>query len=75
MRNDIIPAEQLWTARQAAQFLNIGRNAVYEMVDRGELPSLRIGSRVRFIPAEVRAWVERQKGPADAVVPIDRPWG
>lgn len=68
----MIPAEQLWNVRQAAAFLNIGRNAVYEMVDSGELPNIRIGSRIRFIPGELRGWVERQRAPAAAVVPIDR---
>ena len=65
-----IPAEQLWTVRECAAFLRLGRNAIYEMAERGELPSFRIGSRVRFVPAEVRAWVERQRAPSAAVVPI-----
>jgi excisionase family DNA binding protein len=65
-----IPAEQLWTVREVASFLRLGRNAIYEMADRGDIPSLRIGSRVRFVPAEVRAWVARQREPAAAVVPI-----
>jgi len=70
-----IPAEQLWTVREAAAFLRIGRNAVYEMVKREELPSIRVGSRVRFFPAELRAWLERQRAPSAPVVPIDRPRG
>lgn len=63
-----IPAERLWTVREAATFLQLGRNAVYEMVKRGELPNVRIGSRVRFIPGELRAWAERQR--AAEVVPF-----
>lgn len=63
-----IPAERLWTVREAATFLQLGRNAVYEMVKHGELPNVRIGSRVRFIPAELRAWAERQR--AATVVPM-----
>ena len=66
-----IPAEQLWTVHEAAAFLRIGRNAVYGMVKAGELPSVRIGSRVRFIPGELRAWIEQQKNRTVAsVVPI-----
>ena len=68
-----IPAEQLWTVREAADFLRLGRNAIYEMAKRGELPSVRIGSRVRFIPSEVRAWLQRQREPAAAVVPLVQP--
>lgn len=31
---------------EAAQMLGIGRNAAYEAVRRGEIPSLRIGGRI-----------------------------
>jgi excisionase family DNA binding protein len=69
-----IPAEQLWTVREVASFLQLGRNAIYEMAERGDIPSLRIGSRVRFVPAEVRAWVEQRRAvtPAAAVLPMAR---
>lgn len=59
----VLPAESLWTWRDVAAFLRIGRNAVYEMAANGDLPSLRVGSRVRFEPAEVRAWLDRQRAP------------
>jgi excisionase family DNA binding protein len=74
MHNDAltIPAEQLWSAPQAAAFLNIGRNAIYEMAKTGELPNIRIGSRIRFIPAELRGWVARQRASTAEVVSIDR---
>lgn len=67
----VIPAECLWNARDVGAFLRIGRNAVYEMAARGELPSIRVGSRVRFVPADVRCWLERQRAPNAAVLPID----
>ena len=64
------PAENLWTWRDVAAFLRIGRNAVYEMAANRDLPSLRVGSRVRFVPEEIRAWLEGQRGPAAAVLPL-----
>jgi excisionase family DNA binding protein len=57
------PAESLWTWSDVAAFLRIGRNAVYEMAANRDLPSLRLGSRVRFVPEEVRAWLDSQRGP------------
>jgi excisionase family DNA binding protein len=33
---------------EAAQYLGVGRNAVYEAVRSGEIPSLRIGRRIRI---------------------------
>lgn len=34
------------TVKEAAELLGIGRNTAYEAVKRGEIPSIRIGSRV-----------------------------
>jgi excisionase family DNA binding protein len=53
--------EPLWTVREAAAFLRLGRNTVYEWTVCGKLPSLRLGSRVRFEPAALRRWVEVQR--------------
>lgn len=36
------------SAFEAAEFLGIGRNAVYEAVHRGDLPSLKINSQIRI---------------------------
>ena len=70
-----IPAEHLWTVRDAAAFLRIGRNAVYEMVKRDEVPNVRVGSRVRFIPGELRAWLGRQRSPCATVGSLAKPRG
>jgi excisionase family DNA binding protein len=56
-----IPAEQLWTVADVCALLRVGRNAVYTMAARRELPSIRVGNRVRFLPEDVRAWLERQR--------------
>lgn len=52
--------EALWTVRQAADFLHLGRNTVYEWAASGKLPSLRLGSRIRFQPSALRRWVAVQ---------------
>ena len=42
-----MPTESLTiTVEEAAQRLGIGRNTAYEAVQRGEIPSLRIGRRL-----------------------------
>lgn len=56
-----LPAEPaLWTAADVARFLRVGRNRPYELVERGELACIRIGQRLRFDPAKVREFLERQ---------------
>jgi excisionase family DNA binding protein len=66
----VTPIEGLWTHREVMALLRIGRNAVYDLAASGALPSLRIGSRIRFDPAKVRAWLERQGQPNAKVVPL-----
>jgi len=56
--------EPLWTVREVQALLRIGRNHVYDLATRGVLPSIRIGSRVRFDPAKVRAWLDAQSAVA-----------
>jgi excisionase family DNA binding protein len=55
--------EPLWTVREAAAFLRLGRNTVYEWAATGKLPSLRLGSRIRSVPSVLRLWVAVQRGP------------
>ena len=63
------PAERLWTSRDVCAFLGVGKNAPNDLARRGELPAMRIGRRLRFDPAAVRAFAERHQHGAD-VVPL-----
>jgi excisionase family DNA binding protein len=45
---------------EAARILSLSRSTIYEMMDRGELPSVRCGAARRIPLAALRAWVERQ---------------
>jgi excisionase family DNA binding protein len=41
------------TVQEAAEFLRIGINQVYEAVNRGDLPHLRIGKTIRLLKSAV----------------------
>lgn len=45
----------LMTVDQAAEYLQISRRQVYNLVARGELPIVRVGQRVRFEPDALRS--------------------
>jgi excisionase family DNA binding protein len=45
---------ELWTWREVARALKVSRSWVYARVERGDLPSLRVGGLLRFDPAEIR---------------------
>jgi excisionase family DNA binding protein len=50
----------LLTVEEVANLTSLGRSTVYELIARGEIPSITIG-RSRRIPVEaLRAWIRRE---------------
>ncbi|ASU56151.1 helix-turn-helix transcriptional regulator [Nocardiopsis dassonvillei] len=48
----------LWSVKDAAAYLRVPPKTLYEWRYKGDgPPSHRIGRYVRYVPAEVRAWV------------------
>ncbi|MEI7772952.1 MAG: helix-turn-helix domain-containing protein [Chloroflexales bacterium] len=47
---------------EAARILSLSRSTIYEMMDAGELPSVRRGTARRIPVAALRAWVAHQTG-------------
>jgi excisionase family DNA binding protein len=55
--------EPLLTAAQLADLLGFSAATVVDWSERGELPSFKVGGRLRFRESEVEAWLEqRRKG-------------
>ncbi len=50
--------ERLWTVAQTAKYLQVSTSWVYRAVERGELPHLKLGGLVRFVPRDIRAHAE-----------------
>lgn len=60
---DALP--MLLTADDIADLLRVSRKAVYNMVDRGEIPHvLRIGKRLRFHRDDVLLWLDESRAPS-----------
>jgi excisionase family DNA binding protein len=51
-----------WLLRveRVAQLLGVSRSLIFEMIGRGELPSIRVGGCRRVVATELRAWIEDQ---------------
>jgi excisionase family DNA binding protein len=45
---------------EAAEAIGVGRSKIYELLARGELPSIRVGSSVRVPVDALRTWIARQ---------------
>ena len=41
---------------EAAAFLNVSRSWIYARVERNEMPHIRVGGLIRFVPSQLRDW-------------------
>lgn len=48
----------LWTARDVARYLRVSQSWCYRAAESGLLPHRRIGALLRFVPDEVKAFVD-----------------
>jgi len=63
-QSDALPLEggRLLTLREVAEYLAVSERTVRRLVAAGELPCLRVGSQIRFVPATLLRWISAQKG-------------
>ena len=47
------------TVPQAAELLQIGRNALYDAIGRGDVPHRRIGKQIRLSREGLMRWLAR----------------
>ena len=50
-----------WTPLEVAELLKITKNTVYELIKRGELPSYKIGKKIRIDMHDVEDYINNQK--------------
>jgi predicted DNA-binding transcriptional regulator AlpA len=61
---ELPPDNELWDVHAAARFLKRSVSWVYHKAEDGTLPVRRLGGwGIRFIPRELRAWVEGAAAP------------
>ena len=57
--NDEQPAtDAVLDVEDVARLLRVGRNTVYELVGRNEIPSRRIGKQIRFSRTAIMRWLD-----------------
>lgn len=52
---------EILTAREAAEFLRIGKNQLYELAGRGQVPCRRIGRTLRFSRSALIRWMDDRR--------------
>jgi nitrogen PTS system EIIA component len=61
-------AGDILTIRQLAEYLMVSEKTVYRMLDRNQLPAVRVGAQWRFRRHDIDAWLteQAQRGALDA---------
>ncbi|MCD6317849.1 helix-turn-helix domain-containing protein [Candidatus Aerophobetes bacterium] len=54
--------EKLMTLSQLAEYLQLGKSTVYKMVQKGEIPGIKIANQWRFKKSEIDKWLQAQQG-------------
>jgi excisionase family DNA binding protein len=62
--------EPLWTVHDVAAFLQVSESWVYTEAAARRLPCRKLRGHVRFVPSEVRAYVESAKPVAGRVLSL-----
>jgi excisionase family DNA binding protein len=67
-----LPIERLLTVKDVCELLQLKRTYVYDQVHKGELEHVWLGSRLRFEPAQIKRYVEKNRSgaPTAQVLPI-----
>lgn len=55
------PPEQLLSVRAVAEALGVSTATVYALVERGELPHVRVSNAIRFTPTDLGAYVRQSR--------------
>ncbi len=53
--------EKLITIKDVMELLSISRPTVYRLMDKGDIPSYKIGNQLRFKQSEIEAYIEESK--------------
>lgn len=53
--------EKLLTLYEVAEYLRLNRFTVYRMVERGELPAIKVANQWRFKERDIDKWLEENK--------------
>lgn len=73
---------RLWSLQDVSSYLHVAEKTVTRMIQRGEIPAVRVGNQWRVIPAQLHEWIQRSSSRPGSIrdllrqdptaVPIDR---
>ena len=54
----VVPQRRFLTVPETAAHLRVSAKTIYRLIERGQLPALRVGSQSRVDEAALEAWLE-----------------
>ena len=57
---DLFKDQRLWTVAEVAEYLQLRLSTIRAYAERGTLPCVRVGNRLRFKPSDISEWVEQR---------------
>ncbi|MDY6844398.1 MAG: helix-turn-helix domain-containing protein [Thermodesulfobacteriota bacterium] len=53
--------EELLTLDDLSKYLKISKPTLYKMVEKGNIPALKIANQWRFKEKEIQGWIEKHR--------------
>ncbi|MBW1673725.1 MAG: helix-turn-helix domain-containing protein [Deltaproteobacteria bacterium] len=53
--------EELLTLNELSRYLKISKPTLYKMVEKGNIPALKIANQWRFKKEDISRWIEKQR--------------
>ncbi len=68
MQNNISD-DRLLTVEEVGRYLGFAPGTIYNKAARGEIPSVKLGSALRFRKSEIDRWIDETSGRAPSGTP------
>jgi excisionase family DNA binding protein len=65
--------ENIYTVPEVASYLKMSNSKVYYLVQRKEIPHLRIGRNIRIRENDLKEWLEENAEPKQLIFSFDCP--
>ena len=62
---------KLLTPKELSETLQVGRSTIYQWVNYGFVPYVKIGSIIRFREADIEKWLNNRKRKGRAMLKIE----
>jgi excisionase family DNA binding protein len=53
--------ETIYTVNEVAEYLKISKSKIYLLIQRKEIPHVKIGRNVRITESQLLEWIEKNK--------------